>query len=200
MERKRFASDEEANNSQDSYDSCTAVADDPDKRNAIKGYAKFATIILLFIAVMLFRTFVFDVVTVSGSSMENSFYENDVLVIKRSTNDVERYDVVVAKMKMFTLIKRVIGLPGETVLIDDGKVYVNGEEITGDFAFFTEDAGIAGEPYTLGEDEYFLLGDNRGNSADSRAYGGVNIEKIKGMVVFRIYPFDAFGRIEEEGK
>lgn len=195
MEQKRFATDEETSDIQSCDAACVGGNNDSDNRDAVKGYKKIACVILMFVAVLFIKFFVFDIVTVYGDSMNHSFYEDDVLIVVCTTNGIERFDVVVAKVSKKTLIKRVIGLPNETVQIKDGKVYINGEEVIGEFAFYTEDAGVASEPYTLGKDEYFLLGDNRGNSNDSREFGSVNVEKIKGIVTFRIFPFDGFGRV-----
>lgn len=146
--------------------------------------------IFLFTVVIFFRTHIFDIVSVNGDSMKNSFLQGDMLLVKKyDIKDIEKYDVVVAKIKSQNVIKRVIGLPNETVYIDNGAVYINGEKIEGEFDFFTEYAGVASEPYKLGENEYFLMGDNRSGSADSREYGFVNFANIKGIVFYRIYPF-----------
>lgn len=158
-------------------------------KEALAGYKKLAVLIFLFIAVVLFRSFVFDISFVSGNSMNDTFCEGDVLLVKARASDIERYDVVVAKAEGQKIVKRVIAAPCETVYVEAGGVYVNGTKIKNQFDFFTEDAGLANEPYTLGEDEYFLMGDNRNHSYDSRVFGGVNVKNIKGVVLFRIYPF-----------
>ncbi len=91
-------------------------------------------------------------------------------------------------------IKRIIGLPGETVEIHDEKIYINGEILEEDYASTpTGYAGDAEEPVVLGEDEYFVLGDNREGSRDSREIGPVKRENIDGKAVLRIYPFSKFG-------
>ena len=91
-------------------------------------------------------------------------------------------------------IKRIIGLPGETVEIRDEKIYINGEILEEDYGSTPADyAGVAGEPIILGEDEYFVMGDNRGGSRDSRDIGPVKRENIDGKAVLRIYPFSEFG-------
>lgn len=91
-------------------------------------------------------------------------------------------------------IKRIIGLPGETVEIRDGEIYINGENLKEDYGSTPTDyAGIAEEPVVLGEDEYFVLGDNRAGSKDSRDIGPVKRENIDGKAVLRIYPFSKFG-------
>lgn len=94
------------------------------------------------------------------------------------------------------MIKRVIGLPGETVELIEGKYYIDGELLEEDYL----DEGTITEPkigthWELGEDEYFVSGDNRGNSSDSRNYGPLHKDEIKGKAIFRLFPFDRFGKI-----
>lgn len=128
--------------------------------------------------------------------MEDSFQQGDVLIVEKyNTSNIQRYDVVIAKVKMQNMIKRVIGLPGETVQIKDNSVYVDGEKLKEQFDFYTEESGIADKPFVLGKDEYFLMGDNRSESLDSREYGAIKLENIKGIVIYRCYPFDKMGRI-----
>ena len=96
-------------------------------------------------------------------------------------------------------IKRVMGLPGEKVKIENGKLYINEEEIISEFISESiEDAGIAQDEILLGEDEYFVLGDNLGNSEDSRFanIGNVNKQDIVGKVWFRVSPIKEMGFIK----
>ena len=93
-------------------------------------------------------------------------------------------------------IKRVIGLPGETVEIWKGEVYIDGQRLPGDDSYGKiEDPGLAAEPFLLGEDEYFVLGDNRNDSIDSREpeVGAVRRADILGRAVFRVWPLTEFG-------
>ena len=93
-------------------------------------------------------------------------------------------------------IKRVIGLPGETVQIIDGYVYINGEKLDESYGSdVMNTAGIAQDPIVLGPDEYFVLGDNRNNSEDSRyaAVGNIKRSDITGRAWLRIWPFDSIG-------
>ena len=96
-------------------------------------------------------------------------------------------------------IKRVIGLPGESVQIIVNRIFIDGEEISEDFGKDPMDyAGIASEPILLGEDEYFVLGDNRLVSLDSRdsKVGAVSKEELDGVVFWRIYPWSAIGAVK----
>ena len=195
MERKRFANDEKTDHTKNPADAYVGGGNDSDKCDAVKGYKKLACILLVFVAILLLKFFVIDIVTVYGDSMNDSFLEDDIVIINCMTQDIARFDVVVVKAERQIMIKRVIGLPNETIYVKDGKVYINGEAIVGEFDIFTEDGGIANEPYTLGEDEYFLMGDNRGVSYDSRGFGSVTIEQIRGVVTFRIFPFGKFGSV-----
>ena len=108
----------------------------------------------------------------------------------------KRFDIIVFPYKDNTsklLIKRIIGMPGETVQIENGRVYINGHELNEDYGnAVMNDGGIAANAITLGEDEYFVLGDNRNNSQDSRfaSVGNVHRSDIIGRAWLRIWPLD----------
>ena len=98
-------------------------------------------------------------------------------------------------------MKRVIGLPGETVEIVNGMVYIDGRKL--EEVISVEPmrvAGLADKAILLGENEYFVLGDNRNNSEDSRFsnVGVVDMEDIVGRAILRIFPFDSFGGLDKE--
>lgn len=146
---------------------------------------------------------------VKESSMEPNFYENDyVFVSKQSYNlfggKPERGDVVVFRSTLTTdtgaeklLIKRVIGIPGDEISIEDGKVYVNG--VLNEDSY-TRDQYTKGhiEELIVPDESYFCMGDNREVSLDSRSpkVGFVHEDAIVGKVVFRVFPIDKFGTIE----
>ena len=153
-------------------------------------------------------TFVGQRTRVSGSSMETTLSNGDNLIVDKLTyhfKEPKRYDIIVFPYKYEEntyYIKRIIGLPGETVQVIDGYTYINGEQLAGDIygAEVMESAGIAAQPITLGEDEYFVLGDNRNHSSDSRdpSVGILKRKDLMGRAWIRIYPFDKMGVIKHE--
>ena len=165
--------------------------------------------ILIIIALTYFIiTYVGQRTRVSGSSMETTLSDGDNLIVDKLSyrfRDPKRYDIIVFPYKYEEntyYIKRIIGLPGETVQVAGGYVYINGELLTSDIygAELMEVPGIAAEPITLGEDEYFVLGDNRNHSSDSRdpSVGILKRDDLMGRAWVRIYPFDKVGVIRHE--
>ncbi|WP_029233608.1 signal peptidase I [Butyrivibrio sp. VCB2006] len=169
----------------------------------------FSTIIYLgvvFLLTFLFITFVMQRTEVSGSSMNPTLIDKDSLLIEKVSyrfGDAKRFDIIVFPYRYGNdefFIKRVIGLPGETVRIDtEGNIYI--DEVKLDEHYGAEvilDPGVALEGVKLGPDEYFVMGDNRNHSMDSRdpSVGNINKKDILGHAFVRIYPFDTFGGIK----
>ena len=171
------------------------------EKGTIKGILGWILYFAAIIAVSLFIVaFIGQRTVVDGDSMNDTLHNNDNLLVDKVSyrfHDIERFDIVVfryygdysAKKKFY--IKRVIGLPGETVQIIDGDIYINGEIL--EESYGKEEmlsSGRAYEPITLGEDEYFVLGDNRNNSIDSRSpdVGIVRKSQILGSAWLRLYP------------
>jgi signal peptidase I len=132
---------------------------------------------------------------VYGQSMEPNLYERQRLIIDKVTYHFvppKRNDIVVIAMPNMDemLVKRVIGLPGETVEVRDGVVYVNGEPLPEPFPH--EIGHETREPVVLGPLNYYVMGDNRDNSNDSRSFGPVQREYILGRVWLRYWPLDQF--------
>lgn len=156
-------------------------------------------------AALLLNRYVLQPVAVEGISMEPNLSEREQLLMEKITyrfRDPERFDVVVFPFEEGVYyIKRIIGLPGEMVQIIDGKVHINGEPLADDqFGMESvENPGKAEEPIILGDNEYFLLGDNRNNSLDSRyeVVGNIKREEILGRVFLRYYPLAKFGLTEK---
>ena len=160
-------------------------------------------IVLIICAAYLFVMAFFTNVNVVGHSMNDTLNDGDVALINKVAYDFgkpDRYDVIAFEPKVANVseyyIKRIIGLPGETVQIKDGRVYIDGSLLKNDVIDMQiYNAGIASEPVKLGANEYFVLGDNRNNSEDSRYgdIGNINKKYIVGKVWFVISPKDKFG-------
>ena len=159
-------------------------------------------------AVWLVITFVGQRTEVEGASRENTLHNGDNLIVDKLSyrfHDPERFDIIVFpyQYKEDTyFIKRIIGMPGETVQITDkGEILINGEELVESYGReVIKDPGLASDPITLGEDEYFVMGDNRNYSKDSRFPDVGNIKRadIIGKAGLRIYPFDKIGFIRHQ--
>ncbi len=154
---------------------------------------------IILLVVFLIRTFLVTPIKVNGQSMYDTLSGNEIMLLYR-IGEIERYDMVVADLivdgkKDDTLIKRIYGLPGETIKCENGVIYINDHKIEDPYA--TNETSDF-EAVTLGDDEYFLLGDNRSISLDSRIIGPVKEKDIEGRTDFVIFPFDKFGVIKSE--
>ena len=161
-------------------------------------------------AVWLVITFVGQRTEVEGASMENTLHNGDNLIVDKLSyrfRDPERFDIIVFPFQYQTntyYMKRIIGLPGETVqIMEDGSIYINGEKMEESYGrevIQPETIGRAAEPIVLGEDEYFVMGDNRNNSSDSRTdiVGNIKREDIIGKARLRIWPLSDFGVLKHQ--
>ncbi len=157
-------------------------------------------IVIVFGICFLIITFVGQRSRVSGSSMEPTLSDGDNLIVDKISyrlHDPERFDIIIFPYQYEEntyYIKRIIGLPGETVYINDaGEIYINGTLLEENYGLETiQNPGLASEPITLGDDEYFVMGDNRNNSTDSRfaSVGAIKRQDIIGKAWVRIYPFN----------
>ena len=167
---------------------------------------------LLYVAVVVGITFLIihyvgQRTYVSGSSMENTLSDGDNLIVDKLTyrfSDPKRYDIIVFPYQYEDntyFIKRIIGLPGETVQIVDGTIYINGEVLDESYGReVMKNSGMAADPITLGEDEYFVLGDNRNDSTDSRdpSVGKIKRNQIIGRAWVRIWPLSKIGILRHQ--
>ena len=149
--------------------------------------------VIIVVLIILLRIFVITPVRVDGASMRDTLEDGDILILYKLAR-IDRFDIVVLDEAVDDeiIIKRIIGMPGETVEIRNGEIYINGEVIEDEYAYGeTSDY----DEVTLGDDEYFILGDNRLISKDSRYFGPVKEDELMGEVILRIWPFSGFGTV-----
>ena len=159
-------------------------------------------LLIVLLITYLIVNFVGQRTEVVGSSMESTLSDGDNLIVDKITyrfSNPERYDIIVFPFqyeKNTYYIKRIIGLPGETVQIVGQTILINGEPL--EEAYGSTEmkiAGVAEQPLKLGKDEYFVLGDNREVSLDSRRNGPVPLSRIEGKLLLRIFPLKRFGTV-----
>lgn len=167
----------------------------------------YAVIIVLCVTVV--PRYVVQRTQVDGDSMKNTLHDEESLLVEKVTyrfKDPERFDIITfyprGRDHKDYYVKRIIGLPGETIQITGDTIYINGEVLKEEYGREPmETAGIAEKPIKLGADEFFVLGDNRNESIDSRNGDDVGVVKrknIDGHAVLRIYPFSEFGTIQNK--
>ncbi len=159
--------------------------------NEIKDY------IFIIIAVVLIRTFIITPAIVDGGSMDNTLENGQLVLINKFIyrfDDINRFDIVVINNDEDSdkIIKRVIGLPNEIIEYRDNVLYINGKKVEAEIGFIETEDFIA----KTGANEYFVLGDNRPISKDSRYFGSFKKDDIIGRVTIRLYPFSKFGLVK----
>lgn len=172
------------------------------KSNLLHEVWDYVRIILtVVVAVLLINNFLLINARIPSESMENTIMVGDQIFGNRlayKKADPERYDIIIFKYpddESQLFIKRIIGLPGETIHIEDGKVYVEGQETPLEDDFIPEPMEGSFGPYTVPDDSYFVLGDNRNHSLDSRFWQNtfVTREEILGKAGLRYFPFTKIG-------
>ena len=151
--------------------------------------------IIVVIVVVLIRTFLITPIRVNGSSMYPTLKDKEIMILNKigkTVNGIDRFDIVVLKEEDY-LIKRVIALPGEKISCQNGNIYINGKKLKDKYG-----SGLTSdfEPIEVPKDSYFVMGDNRENSKDSRYIGPINKKEIKGKTSFILFPFKNFGKID----
>ncbi len=172
------------------------------KDNIIKFLKDIFPYVLIIILVVLIRTFIVTPAQVDGSSMKPTLNDNNLVILNKldyRLNDIKRFDVVVVDIKTEKIIKRVIGLPGDTVSYKNKTLYINGKKVEENFTHTndTRDFKLGDIGYQkIPGDKYFVVGDNRNNSMDSRIIGLVDKDQILGSVSFRFFPFNKIGKVK----
>lgn len=180
-------------------------------------FMELAPYLIIAACIIILRLFIATPVMVNGSSMNPTLENRQIMVLYKLTKKfrgLKRFDVVVIKTKGEDIIKRIIALPGETIKyviedLPDGtkktKLLINGKEISEDFLDYDRrimtciDAAPVNpctDEIKVGANEYYVMGDNRGNSQDSRYIGPVNIDDIKGTAKLRLWPISKIGNIK----
>ena len=169
----------------------------------MKKIKEISIYLLIIVMVILIRTFIITPVRVNGTSMDPTLKNGEIMIlnkIKYNKNDIKRFDIVVIDEGDKAIIKRVIGLPGETVEYKDNKLYINGKETEDPYpSTETDDFSITDIGHTkVPGDCYFVMGDNRANSLDSRypTVGVIKKSQIEGRTKLRIWPLNKIGNVK----
>lgn len=154
-------------------------------------------VIIVLVAVLI-RTFIVTPVQVDGQSMYPTLLDNEILLLKKYDHKYERFEIVVFKSGSSKLVKRVIGLPGETISYKNNQLYINNKPLDDvKLDVYTYDFDLSQLGFkTIPEGYYFVMGDNRTNSTDSRIIGLIPEGDILGSTNFSLFPFKTFGKIE----
>lgn len=157
----------------------------------IKGLLPYVIIVLI---VILIRTFIATPIKVNGTSMNDTLSHGDTMILNKidvKINELERFDIVVIETGDTYLIKRIIGLPGETIEYKEGKLYINGKSIKD--PYYKNENTKDFENIKIPKNHYFVMGDNRSDSIDSRIIGTINKENILGTTKLILFPFKNTG-------
>ncbi len=151
--------------------------------------------LIIIIVVIIIRTFIITPVRVNGDSMKPTLVDKEIVLLKKYDKNYKRFDIVVFNDARGHLIKRIVGLPGETLYYSNNKLFINGKYVKEDFLSSNEKTYDYELDTVIPEGYYFVMGDNRDNSTDSRIIGLVSEKDILGTTSFVLYPFNRFGNI-----
>ena len=159
----------------------------------IKWIKELLPYIIIILVVVLVKKFIFTPVIVNGNSMLNTLHNGDVMILDKigmKIGGIKRFDIVVIQTERSKIIKRVIGLPGELIEYKDNQLYINGEKLEDNYG---SQITFDFKQMEIPENHYFVLGDNRTDSVDSRILGPIYENDILGHATFIIYPFNRLG-------
>ena len=169
-------------------------------KDSLKELIPYAVII---VTVVLIRTFIITPIKVNGTSMMSTLHDGDTMILNKiglKTTGIKRFQIVVIKTENSYLIKRVIGLPGELIKYSKDTLYVNGKKVDEKFInketkklTCNNDTKLCSDGVKIPKGYYYVMGDNRGNSIDSRIIGTINIKDITGTTKLIIFPLKNIG-------
>lgn len=178
-------------------------------------FLEYMPYLIIIFFVVIIRLFVATPVNVKGSSMSPTLQNGDTMILYKLTKNIrgiKRFDIVVIKTDSGDLIKRVIGLPGDKIKYEvkyvneekTGVLTINGEVVEEKFLTTSKKIGtcetnltICSEEITVPEGEYFVMGDNRDDSKDSRMIGTIPFKDVKGTTELILFPFNRFGKVKK---
>ena len=196
------AADKETENEANGEKKSKKVGYDPEHPRGIDAVFDFVELFVFsLVAVLVVTTFFFRHSIVEGSSMEQTLFEGEHLIISNLFYTPERGDIIVCEDYSTTLrkpiVKRVIGIEGDRVqVLASGEVYVNGELLHEDYVYIDFYSPEHEVDVIVPEGEIFVMGDHRNMSTDSREIGTVDDDSVLGKVLLRFYPFDKFGKVD----
>lgn len=159
---------------------------------------EISTYLIIVLIVVLIRTFIITPVRVNGNSMKPTLFDREILLLTKNNRNIKRFDIIVLKFEGERLVKRVVGLPGEHLKYVNNQLYINDNLIEDSYSnaitisFDIKELGYEVIP----DNHYFVLGDNRSESKDSRFFGVVDIDDVVGKTKFRLYPFKRIGIVK----
>ena len=168
------------------------------KEKVVAFIKEISVYIIIVVVIVLLKIYVISPIRVNGTSMDPTLENGDIMILNKigyRITKIKRFDIVVIKYKDELLIKRVIGLPGEKIKYVNNTLYVNGKKLDEEFDktytynFSLKEIGST----TVPDDSYFVLGDNREVSKDSRSIGFIDREDIVGKSSLTLFPFNRFG-------
>lgn len=148
--------------------------------------------VIIILVVVLIRTFIVTPIKVNGPSMEKTLKDGYFMILKKYDKSFSRYDIVIIDDDGNKIIKRIVGLPKEDIEYKDNELYINGEKEDTKYGYGNTNDFVD----YCASDEYFVLGDNREDSTDSRILGCIKKEKILGTTNFVLFPFNKFGKVK----